>query len=240
MGDQYQPEQIMKIVILTGAGISAESGLGTFRDKDGLWTKVKLEDVATPEGFARDPAMVQDFYNQRRRNCADASPNAAHEALARLEAGPHEVLIVTQNVDNLHERGGSQQVIHMHGELMAQLCAACEDRRSCDRDLAVGDACPACDKPTLRPDVVWFGEIPYHMEVIWDELRQADLFVSIGTSGQVYPAAAFAQDARRYGAQTLELNLEPSDGASDFDEAWYGPATEVVPEWVQSMLGETA
>ncbi|MGB0506151.1 MAG: NAD-dependent deacylase [Pikeienuella sp.] len=230
----------MKIVILTGAGISSESGLGTFRDKDGLWTKVSLEDVATPEGFARNPAMVQDFYNQRRKNCAEASPNAAHEALARLEAGPHDVLVVTQNVDNLHERGGSRHVIHMHGELMAQLCAACGDRRPCDKDIAVDQACPACGASALRPDVVWFGEIPYHMEVIWDELRQADLFVSIGTSGQVYPAAAFAQDAKRYGARTLELNLEPSDGASDFDEAQYGPATVVVPEWVEAMLAEKA
>lgn len=230
----------MKIVILTGAGISAESGLGTFRDKDGLWTKVRLEDVATPEGYARNPAMVQDFYNQRRRNCAEAAPNAAHEALAQLEAGPHEILIVTQNVDNLHERGGSKRVIHMHGELMALLCASCEDRRPREGDIAVGETCPACGAPELRPDVVWFGEIPYHMELIWDELRQADLFVSIGTSGQVYPAAAFAQDAKRYGANTLELNLEPSDGASDFDDAVYGPATTVVPQWVERMLAEFA
>lgn len=227
----------MNIVILTGAGISAESGLGTFRDVDGLWTKFDLEDVATPEGFARNPLLVHDFYNQRRANCAAAAPNVAHEALARLEAeGQHDVLIVTQNVDDLHERAGSRNLIHMHGELMKQLCAACSDRRPCAGDLRSDAACPACGAAALRPDVVWFGEMPYRMEEIWTALRDADLFVSIGTSGEVYPAAAFAQDARRFGAETLELNLEPSAGVRDFDDARYGPATAIVPQWVAETL----
>lgn len=225
----------MDIVILTGAGISAESGLGTFRDVDGLWTKYALEDVATPEGFARDPALVHDFYNQRRQNCADAEPNAAHFALARLQAAG-STLLITQNVDDLHERAGSSNVIHMHGELMRQLCGDCEDRRECRGNLSVAMACPSCGATALRPDVVWFGEIPYQMDRIWAALAHADLFVSIGTSGSVYPAAAFAQDAGRRGAKTLELNLEPSEGARDFSEARYGPATEIVPIWVDEML----
>ncbi|MEL6793630.1 MAG: NAD-dependent deacylase [Pseudomonadota bacterium] len=224
----------MNIVILTGAGVSAESGLGTFRDVDGLWTKYDLEDVATPEGFARNPALVLDFYNKRRANCLAAVPNAAHYALAALEAA-HNVLIVTQNVDDLHERAGSKNLIHMHGELLGQLCGACGDRRHCDADLTVESACQACGAASLRPDVVWFGEMPYQMERIWEALRGCDLFVSIGTSGEVYPAAAFAQDAARFGAETLELNLEPSSGARDFDDARYGPATEIVPAWVAEM-----
>lgn len=227
----------MRIVILTGAGISAESGLGTFRDVDGLWTKVRLEDVATPEGFARDPALVQDFYNQRRKGCAEAAPNAAHDALARLEADSrYDVLTVTQNVDDLHERAGSRNLIHMHGELMRALCARCEESLPWRGDIAVGQVCPGCGAPKLRPDVVWFGEMPYRIEEIWTALRDADLFVSIGTSGNVYPAAAFAQDADRAGVDTLELNLEPSEGATDFAAARYGPATKIVPEWVDEML----
>lgn len=226
----------MKIVILTGAGVSAESGLGTFRDKDGLWTKVRLEDVATPEGFARNPDLVQDFYNQRRRNCVEAAPNAAHYALARLEEGlKGEVLIVTQNVDDLHERAGSGNLIHMHGQLLQSLCAACGDRQPLTGDMPT-TPCTRCGGGPLRPDVVWFGEMPYQMDRIWDVMRDADLFVSMGTSGNVYPAAAFAQDARRAGVDTLELNLEPSEGASDFIDARYGPATEIVPAWVDEVL----
>ena len=227
-----------RIVILTGAGISAESGLGTFRDEGGLWTEYDLEDVATPEGFARDPKLVLDFYNLRRANCRDAAPNAAHEALARLEAeSDHDVLVVTQNVDDLHERAGSKRLIHMHGELMNQLCGACGDRRPAERDLTPDAPCPACGAPALRPDVVWFGEMPYRMEEIWEALDRADLFVSIGTSGEVYPAAAFAQHALRSGATTLELNLAPSSGARDFVDARYGPATVVVPGWVDGLIG---
>lgn len=228
-----------KIVILTGAGISAESGLGTFRDKDGLWTKYDLNEVATPEGFARNPALVHQFYNARRKNCAEASPNAAHDALARLQrdfAG--EVLIVTQNVDDLHERAGSRAVWHMHGALSGALCAACDNRWPSPPVMQPEDPCPSCGAPATRPDIVWFGEMPYHMEEIWDALRAADLFVAIGTSGNVYPAAAFVQDAARAGAETLELNLEPSFTAHDFHEQRCGPASELVPHWVDEMLGK--
>lgn len=227
-----------KIVILTGAGISAESGLGTFRDVDGLWTQYDLEDVATPEGFARNPALVHEFYNARRANCLDAAPNAGHKALAQLEtARPGEVLIVTQNVDDLHERAGSQAVWHMHGQLTQALCAACGHTWEAPRVMQPADPCPACAAPATRPDVVWFGEMPYYMDKIWDALRGAELFVSIGTSGNVYPAAAFVQDAARAGVPTLELNLEPSDGARDFDEVRTGPATQIVPAWVAELLG---
>lgn len=226
-----------KIVILTGAGVSAESGLGTFRDKDGLWTKYDLEEVATPEGFARNPGLVHEFYNARRKNCLEAAPNAAHAALARLERDHGgDVLIVTQNVDDLHERAGSSQVWHMHGQLTRALCAACGHRWDAPPVMAPADPCPGCTAPATRPDIVWFGEYPYGMEAIWDALRAADLFVSIGTSGNVYPAAAFVQDAARAGAQTLELNLEPSFGAHDFEEVRTGPATEIVPAWVAEIL----
>lgn len=228
-----------KIVILTGAGISAESGLGTFRDADGAWTKYDLNEVATPEGFARNPALVHEFYNARRKNCAEASPNAAHEALARLEAYfTGQVLIVTQNVDDLHERAGSKAVWHMHGALSGALCAACGHRWAAPQVMHPADPCPACAAPATRPDIVWFGEMPYHMEAIWDELHHADLFVSIGTSGNVYPAAAFVQDAARAGADTLELNLEPSYTAHDFHTHRVGPASKLVPTWVDEVLSQ--
>lgn len=228
----------MKIVILTGAGISAESGLGTFRDEDGLWTRFNLDEVATPEGFAADPDKVHGFYNARRANCRGAKPNAAHDALARLEAArAHQVLTVTQNVDDLHERAGSRNVLHMHGRLAGALCDACGHRFEAPDTMATADPCPACAAPSLRPDVVWFGEMPYHMEDIWAALEAADLFVSIGTSGNVDPAAAFVQHAGRAGADTLELNLERSAGAIDFAAGVYGPATEVVPGWVDGLLG---
>lgn len=225
------------IVILTGAGISAESGLGTFRDKDGLWTRYDLNDVATPEGFARNPVLVHEFYNARRQNAAQAAPNAAHHALARLEeqtAG--DVLIITQNVDDLHERAGSNAVWHMHGQLNRALCAACNHRWDAPLVMQPDALCPSCGKPKTRPDVVWFGEMPYHMEAIWSALREAALFVSIGTSGNVYPAAAFAQDAARAGVETMELNLEPSEVHTDFHQARYGPASEIVPVWVDEAL----
>ena len=226
-----------KIVILTGAGISAESGLGTFRDEGGLWSQHRIEDVATPEGFARNPKLVHDFYNARRVQAAAAQPNAAHEALARLQRDwPGEVVIVTQNVDALHEAGGAARVIHMHGELAGALCAACDHRWPAPRRMAPGHPCPACAAPAARPDVVWFGEMPYHMEAIYSHLAEADLFVAIGTSGQVYPAAAFVQEAAMAGARTLELNLEPSAVVSDFDETRFGPATRIVPAWVDEML----
>lgn len=227
----------MDIVILTGAGISAESGLGTFRDKDGLWTRYDLNDVATPEGFARNPDMVHEFYNARRANCRNAVPNPAHTALARLEQQhPGRVLIITQNVDDLHERAGSREVWHMHGALNRALCGVCGHRWEAPADMSVALACPSCTTPDCRPDVVWFGEMPYYMEEIWDRLRACDLFVSIGTSGTVYPAAAFVQDAGRAGADTLELNLEASAGNRDFAESRHGPASEIVPVWVAEIL----
>ena len=226
-----------RIVILTGAGISAESGLGTFRDAGGLWSEYDLEDVATPQGFARDPALVHRFYNARRENCLAASPNAAHHALARLEAEwPGDVRIVTQNIDDLHERGGSRSVIHMHGELLQALCAACGHRWAAPRTMSRDTTCAACGQPAARPDVVWFGEMPNHMDRIEALLSKADLFVAVGTSGTVYPAAGFVGEARRAGARTLEMTLDPSEVSGLFDEVRHGPATEIVPAWVASLL----
>ncbi len=230
-----------RIVILTGAGLSAESGLGTFRDKDGLWTRYDLNEVATPEGFARNPALVHEFYNARRANCLEAQPNPAHDALARLQrAWPERVTLITQNVDDLLERAGAPEVIHMHGQLTRALCAACGHRWDAPREMDHAAPCPACARPATRPDIVWFGEFPYHMEAIDAALRLADLFVAIGTSGNVYPAAGFVQEAAANGAQTLELNLEPSATVSLFDAARFGPASQIVPDWVAGLLGTAA
>ncbi|HJV41039.1 NAD-dependent deacylase [Caulobacter sp.] len=231
----------MKIFVLTGAGVSAESGLGTFRDKDGVWTRYDLNDVATPEGFARNPALVRDFYNARRANLAGAAPNAAHLALARLEAEltarGGELYLCTQNVDDLHERAGSLRVIHMHGELAVTRCNHCQATWSDTGVLAAETACPACGRDQgARPHVVWFGETPLFMDEIEDALSRADLFVSIGTSGSVYPAAGFVTEARAMGIAACEINLEPSANAYVFDEKHYGPASEVVPAWVERML----
>lgn len=227
-----------RIVILTGAGVSAESGVDTFRDKNGLWSKIDYRDVATPEGFAANPALVHEFYNMRRRRIAELEPNEAHRALARLErdfAG--DVLLVTQNIDDLHERAGSNNLIHMHGEHRSALCTHCGGRSPWDGDMSLDSPCPACAMVGhLRPDVVWFGEMPYQMERIYGALRSADLFISIGTSGNVYPAAQFVQEAGRHGAHTIELNLEPSDTFDDFDEAIHGPASRVVPSYVDMLL----
>lgn len=226
-----------RIVILTGAGISAESGLGTFRDKDGLWTKYDLEEVATPQGFFRNRKLVHDFYNARRANCADASPNAAHEALARLEAAlPGEVLIVTQNVDDLHHRAGSKNLLAMHGALMRARCAACEHVWPAPMAMQPSDRCPACGRPETRPDVVWFGEIPHHMDEIGAALGRAGVFAAIGTSGQVWPAAGFVAEARAAGAHCVELNLERSEISGEFHAHHFGPASQVVPAWVAEML----
>ena len=226
-----------KIVILTGAGISAESGLGTFRDEGGLWAQHRIEDVATPEGFARNPGLVHGFYNARRAQAAGAQPNAAHQALARLQAEhPGEVVIVTQNVDGLHEAGGASRVLHMHGTLAGALCAACGHRWVAPMEMHPGQPCPACAAPQGRPDVVWFGEMPYFMEEIYAHLAAADLFAAIGTSGEVYPAAAFVDEAHLAGAHTVELNLEPSATASRFSERRFGPASETVPAWVAELL----
>ncbi|MEM8776196.1 MAG: NAD-dependent deacylase [Pseudomonadota bacterium] len=227
------------IVILTGAGISAESGLGTFRDEGGLWAQHAIEDVATPQGFARNPALVHEFYNARRKQAAEAEPNAAHFALARLEAGfDGDVLIVTQNVDALHEKAGSKNVLHMHGKLAGAMCNACQHRWPAPLTMQESDLCPGCSSPETRPDVVWFGEIPYHMEQIEPALAVADTFVAIGTSGQVYPAADYGRIAKYYGAHTVEINLEASGVSNDFAEQILGPASETVPKWVDQLLSK--
>ena len=226
------------IVILTGAGLSAESGISTFRDKDGIWANVNLEDVATPEGFARNPLKVHEFYNMRRRDHAKVKPNAAHLALAQLEQSHPSVLVVTQNVDALQEQAGSKSLIHMHGELLSALCARCDARHVWHDDLAVETVCPSCQRPGgMRPDVVWFGEMPYRMDEIGQALERCDLFISIGTSGNVYPASGFVTEARAFGAHTVELNLEPSHGVSHFHDAIQGPASEIVPRFVERLLG---
>lgn len=226
------------IVILTGAGLSAESGLGTFRDVGGIWSQYDLNDVATPEGFSRNPELVLDFYNARRENAQGAQANAAHLALARLEAAyAGAVTVVTQNVDGLHEAAGTCRLIHMHGELARSLCNFCGKRHVWDEPLKVDTPCRSCGKTGgLRPNVVWFGEMPYAMDDIYRLLVDADLFVSIGTSGTVYPAAGFVAEANQVGARTVELNLELSEGVSQFDEVITGPATEVVPAFVARLL----
>ncbi|MEG6508830.1 NAD-dependent deacylase [Methyloligella sp. 2.7D] len=229
------------IVILTGAGLSAESGLGTFRGQGGLWEEYDLEEVATPQGFLRNPGKVHDFYNMRRRWLAEAKPNAAHFALARLEREHDgEVLTVTQNIDGLHEAAGCRHPIHMHGELGSALCGACGARQPWEGDLSVDTPCPSCHAAgSMRPDVVWFGEMPREMDRIGAALSKCDLFVAIGTSGTVYPAAGFVAEARAAGAYTVELNLDPSDGARLFGEGHYGPASEIVPAFVDTLLAET-
>lgn len=233
------------IVILTGAGISKESGLSTFHDADGIWARVRIEDVATPEAFAANPDRVHEFYNARRRGLTDAEirPNAAHDALARLERDwPGDVLLITQNIDDLHERAGSRNMIHMHGELLKARCERCDAIAPWPLDMTVATACPSCGrKGGMRPHVVWFGEMPFAMDVIHQALADCGLFLSIGTSGNVYPAAGFVQAVRQAGqAQTVEINLEPSKGASLFHEGVYGPATDTVPRVVDQVLEYTA
>lgn len=236
MGDM---DSARNIVILTGAGISAESGIDTFRSEGGLWEQHRVEDVATPEGFARDPDLVLRFYDMRRAALAHTHPNPAHDALARLDRQwSGGLLIVTQNVDDLHERAGAQRMLHMHGELKSALCQGCQVRSGWEGPLADRLACPACNQGRLRPDVVWFGEMPYQMERIDAALREADLFVSIGTSGAVYPAAGFVRDASDLGVRTLELNLDRSDGSHWFDESRQGKAGDLVPAWVDQVLGD--
>lgn len=223
-----------RITVLTGAGISAESGLATFRAADGLWERHRIEDVATPEAFARDPALVHRFYNARRAAATAAQPNPAHHALARL-ARHHDLTLVTQNVDDLHERAGSSQVIHMHGTLSSARCAACAHVWRAPERMLPEDRCPACGSAATRPDIVWFGEMPHHMERIWSALDRSEIFAAIGTSGQVWPAAGFAQHAGRKGADCVELNLEASAVARDFDHHIIGPASITVPEWVARL-----
>ena len=231
------------IFVLTGAGVSAESGLATFRDKqgEGIWARFDPMKLATPNAFARDPEMVLAFYDARRRNLLSAEPNAAHFALARLgealAARGGRLALVTQNIDDLHERAGSRHVIHMHGELTKGRCLVCDAVRSWPADLATGGACPHCRSDGgLRPHVVWFGEMPFHMDEIYDALARTELFVAIGTSGAVYPAAGFVAEARTMGVRTCEINLEAADNAELFDERRYGAASEVVPRWVEDVL----
>ncbi len=233
--------QYRSIVILTGAGLSAESGLSTFRDANGIWAKYDWREVATPQGFEKNPALVHEFYNMRRRAHAGVKPNAAHLALGRLSREHKATAIVTQNVDCLHEAAGTARLIHMHGEAMKSLCAHCNARGPWTGDMSVTTICSSCGREGgMRPDVVWFGEMPYHMETIGKMLLACDLFISIGTSGHVYPAAGFVAAAADAGAHTVELNLEPSQGASLFAEAIYGPATEVVPAYVERLLAGEA
>ncbi len=232
---------VRRIVILTGAGISAESGIDTFRAAGGLWEQHRVEDVATPEAFARDPDLVLRFYDMRRGRIQEVEPNQAHEALARLDwlwpaNDDYDLTIVTQNVDDLHERAGARRLIHMHGEHLKARCAACDARHVWRDTLIERPACPACGEAALRPDIVWFGEMPYQMDRIYAAVSGCDLFVSIGTSGAVYPAAGLVRKARSRGAATLELNLEPSQGSAWFAESRHGPATVVVPEWVEEIL----
>ncbi len=230
----------MKITILTGAGVSADSGIATFRAADGLWENHRVEDVATPEAFARDPHLVQRFYNMRRKAVREAEPNAAHRALAELEReintqyGAGSVTIITQNIDDLHERAGSENVIHMHGEVMSALCTACGARNRWTGDMSSESACPGCGETALRPDIVWFGEAIYHPERIAQAMENCDLFVVIGTSGQVYPAAGLAAEAAFNGARTVLLNLESTGGI--FDEEHLGAAAEIVPAWFAQQL----
>ena len=229
---------ISNIVVLTGAGVSAESGLATFRGPDGLWEGHRVEDVCTPEAFLRDPGLVHSFYDARRAKLGTVEPNPAHQALARLdEEWPGELLLVTQNVDDLHERAGSKRLIHMHGELTKGWCLRCNERFGWAGPMGDGAECPDCGTTGMvRPDIVWFGEMPYKMERIDEALGRCDLFVSIGTSGAVYPAAGFVQSARHAGAQTLEMNLEPSLGSYLFHESRVGRAGDLVPQWVGEML----
>lgn len=225
------------IVILTGAGISAESGLGTFRDKGGLWSRFNPEELASPGAFAKDPARVHEFYNLRRETCVAAAPNAAHFALAKLEReSSGRILVVTQNVDDLHQRAGSKNVLQMHGALLRAKCSDCGARWQAALTMRESDPCPECDAQACRPDIVWFGESPYHMAEIQAAIAACELFVVIGSSGTVYPAAGFAGLAKDFGKPTLSINLEPPSSAGSFDHLMTGPASQLVPRWVDQVL----
>jgi NAD-dependent deacetylase len=230
------------IVILTGAGISAESGLPTFRDANGLWHGHRVEEVATPQAFAANPKLVHEFYNMRRAALKTVKPNAAHEAIARLQREHGgKVVLVTQNVDDLHERGGSPSVIHMHGEIRKVRCARCHMDEVWEEDLSTETACRICKRTAcMRPHIVWFGEMPFHMDEIQDALDQADVFIAIGTSGHVYPAAGFVQMARGAGARTIEVNLDETAASDSFGEHRIGPATAQVPPLVAELLGRSS
>ena len=228
-----------KIVVLTGAGISAESGLKTFRDNDGLWENHRVEEVATPEAFEQNPSLVYRFYNARRAQLQqdDVQPNAAHQALAKLEqALGDDLMVVTQNVDDLHERGGSKSVYHMHGKLLSARCAISQQSFVWRDSFDHTTKCPCCHRVTLRPDIVWFGEMPLYMDDIVQALAQADVFIAVGTSGQVYPAANFVAIAAESGARTIEINLEPGQQNHLFDERITGLAGETLPAFVSDFI----
>ena len=229
-----------RVVILTGAGISAESGIRTFRASDGLWEDHRIEEVATPEGFMRNPKLVQRFYNERRRQLQtpEVAPNSAHQALVKLEEILEDrFLLVTQNVDDLHERAGSKRLIHMHGEMLKVRCVKSHKVYEWHQDVLENTHCSCCNTPqTLRPHIVWFGEMPFEMDRIYDALSQTDLFISIGTSGNVYPAAGFVEIAKSSGAHAVELNLDPTKGTTLFDEAYHGPAATIVPEYIHQLM----
>lgn len=239
-GEQEKVDKMPSVVVLTGAGISAESGIRTFRASDGLWEDHNIDEVATPEGFDANPELVQKFYNARRRQLfqSDIHPNDAHKALAKLEGVlGNKFLLVTQNVDNLHERAGNIRVIHMHGELLKVRCTLSGKVSEWRGDLTVDDGCCCCPTPQpMRPHIVWFGEMPIEMATINQAIAEADYFIAIGTSGNVYPAAGFVRSARLYGAHTVELNLEPSQVGSTFAEKHYGLASQVVPEFIQRVF----
>lgn len=232
-------QPITSIVVLTGAGISAESGIKTFRAADGLWEEHRIEEVASPQGFADNPALVHEFYNQRRRHLLSETvrPNPAHQALARFEREfDGEFLMVTQNIDNLHEQAGSENLLHLHGELLKMRCVRTNQIFDTREDLQPSSRCRCCDEPHgLRPHIVWFGEMPFYLERIFEALSRCDLFIAIGTSGNVYPAAGFYQTARLAGARTVEINLEAT--GSNFDEHVYGKASERVPQYLLELLG---
>lgn len=227
-----------QIVVLTGAGVSQESGVATFRDSNGLWENHRIQDVATPEAYLRNPQLVQDFYNARRRQVVTVHPNKAHQALVHLEQQwKGEFLLVTQNVDDLHDRAGSKNLIHMHGEILKVRCTKCRHIWHHANDVAIDMSCISCDaKGSVRPHIVWFGEMPLEMDHIDQALSGCDLFIAVGTSGEVYPAAGFMQQARMAGAQTLELNLQSTGRSSHFHQGIYGPAGTVVPEVVHALL----
>ncbi|WP_298953505.1 NAD-dependent deacylase [uncultured Methylobacterium sp.] len=236
-----RPAAGTRVFVLTGAGISAESGLGTFRDPGGLWRRFDPMRLATPEAFAGDPDEVHAFYNLRRAGVRKAAPNPAHAALARLQAGlaaaGGSLFLCTQNVDDLHERAGAGPVVHMHGELLRARCLSCGAGTPWETDLGTDTPCPACgSRGGMRPDVVWFGEMPLHLDAIEAALAAADLFVAVGTSGSVYPAAGFVARARANGIATHEINLAPSDTAGVFDTACYGPASRTVPAFAEAVL----
>lgn len=233
--------QFKHVVFLTGAGISAESGIATYRDKKGLWTQNELQNLAKPAAFAKSPETVHDFYNQRRIDLKQAQPNKAHFHIAHLQkeltGSPVKLTIITQNVDDLHEKAGTKNVIHIHGELNKALCTACDKRSISPAQLSTNSQCVHCGKiGCLRPDIVWFGEVPYKLDYVQSTLEDCDLFVSIGTSGSVFPASDFVQVAKQNGAYAIELNLEAADNASKFDEGHYGVATEIVPAWIDKFV----